>query len=261
VFSFEELREIIAAVKATGRAKTFLDVSRRALSEDEPFVVMRHDVEFSVGRALAIAEVERSMDYRATFFFQITSNAYNMLSDTSICHARSILEMGHDVGLHFHLNGITDISRISEQISYEAEVFSKALGHHIEIFSIHRPTPDILAENIEASGLVNAYSPRFFTYTEDVVKNPPLVKYISDSKHRWTYGYPDAATLAAADKVQILIHPFSWAIDGKGGGILEVFSVLFDEKHSELVDTVGSEWVRFREVKHMFVKDGHDGLE
>jgi hypothetical protein len=259
VFSFEELRGIIASVQFKGRNKTFLEVAKDSAREDDAYVVMRHDVEFSVDRAVVIAELERSMDYRATFFFQITSNAYNILSAASVNRAHAILEMGHDVGLHFHLNGMTDVDRIRERIAYEADVFSGALGRRIETFSIHRPTPDILAANIEVPGLINAYSPLFFTYTADVVKNPPRVKYISDSKHRWTYGYPDDETLAVHDKVQILIHPFSWTADG--GGLAETFKVLFAEKRKELADTVDSEWMRFKEVKHLFIGEGNDDFE
>jgi hypothetical protein len=257
MFSFEELREIIKAVKATGRSRTFLEVWNDGVVKDEPFIVTRHDVEFSVERARALAELEYSMDHRATFFFQLTSNAYNIVSHKNIEHVRSIAAMGHDVGLHFHMNGLTDASRITGHIAYETETLSRAIGESVKVFSLHRPVPEILAAGIEVPGLAGAYSPAFFTYTPDVEKDPPKVKYLSDSKHRWSYGYPDRETLAAYDKVQILIHPFSWT--EAGGDIYETFRTLFAEKHTELMDTVDAEWVRFQEVRHRFDSEGQDG--
>ena len=74
MFSFDDYREIIRAIKATGRYATY----EEALEKDS-FVIMRHDVEYSVERAHALAKVEESMDFRSTFFFQWTNNSYNIL--------------------------------------------------------------------------------------------------------------------------------------------------------------------------------------
>lgn len=63
MFSFEDYREIIRIIQATGRHANYAD----ALSKDS-FVIMRHDVEYSVERAYELARVEQSMDFVSTYF-------------------------------------------------------------------------------------------------------------------------------------------------------------------------------------------------
>ena len=64
MFSFDDYREIIRVIKESGRYATY----EEALNKDE-FIIMRHDVEYSVERAYALSKVEESMDFRSTFFF------------------------------------------------------------------------------------------------------------------------------------------------------------------------------------------------
>ena len=75
MFSFDDYREIIRIIKATGRHANYAD----ALGKDR-FIIMRHDVEYSVERAYELARVEQSMDFVSTYFFQWTNNSYNILS-------------------------------------------------------------------------------------------------------------------------------------------------------------------------------------
>ena len=75
MFSYEDYKEIIRIVQSTGNQAGY----EEALKADK-FVIMRHDVEYSVDRAYALAKVESSMDFTSTFFFQWTNNSYNILS-------------------------------------------------------------------------------------------------------------------------------------------------------------------------------------
>ena len=75
MFSYEDYKEIIRIIQSTGNQAGY----EEALTADE-FVIMRHDVEYSVDRAYALAKVESSMDFTSTFFFQWTNNSYNILS-------------------------------------------------------------------------------------------------------------------------------------------------------------------------------------
>ena len=73
--------------KASGRQATYAE----ALGRDS-FVIIRHDVEYSVERALALSRVEESMDFRSHYFFQWTNNSYNILSRKN----RDILKEMHE---------------------------------------------------------------------------------------------------------------------------------------------------------------------
>ena len=72
MFSYEEYREIIRIIKESGRYCGY-----KAALERDSFVIMRHDVEYSVERAYELSKVEESMDFTSNFFFQWTNNSDN----------------------------------------------------------------------------------------------------------------------------------------------------------------------------------------
>lgn len=248
MFSFDDYREIIRAIKATGRYATY----EEALEKDS-FVIMRHDVEYSVERAHALAKVEESMDFRSTFFFQWTNNSYNILSRKNRDILSDMHERGQHIGLHFALNGMTDMRVIKERIKQEIDMLSNMLGFEINSFSIHRPSPDVLAENIKISGIINAYQDDFFTFNPKATPESELdVKYLSDANHVWRYGYPDEETINKYDKVQILTHPFAWT--KKGYDNLENYKTLVNEKYVELIDSIDNECKDFGALRDNFEK-------
>jgi hypothetical protein len=155
--------------------------------------------------------------------------------------------MGHSVGLHFHLNGITDINKIKKQIKKEIEIMGMILGEKIDSFSIHRPIADVLRNTIKLEGIINAYDDLFFSFTEDVIVNPPKIKYVSDARHHWNYGLePNETTMTKYDKIQILVHPYSWTKNGYNN--TDNFKTLISEKNQELISTIDSECKHFAEV-------------
>ena len=248
MFSFDDYREIIRAIKATGRYATY----EEALEKDS-FVIMRHDVEYSVERAHALAKVEESMDFRSTFFFKWTNNSYNILSRKNRDILSDMHERGQHIGLHFALNGMTDMRVIRERIKQEMDMLSNMLGFEINSFSIHRPSPDVLAENIKISGIINAYQDDFFTFDPKATPESDLdVKYMSDANHVWRYGYPDEETINKYDKVQILTHPFAWT--KKGYDNLENYKTLVNEKYVELIDSIDNECKDFGALRDNFEK-------
>lgn len=245
MFSYSDYKEIINIIKESGRGCNF----RQAQARDK-FIIMRHDVEFSVDRAFALSKLELSMDFTSTYFFQWTNNSYNILSKKNMDMIKYMHERGHVIGLHFALNGLTDMELVRKKILQEIHVLSEMIGVEITEFSIHRPSADVLRENIKFPGIINAYQDEFFTFSENVTESTPLhVKYISDAKHRWNYGTPDAATLLENDRVQILTHPYSWT--KKGYDNLENFRTLIQERNEELMETIDNECKHFASVRDL----------
>ncbi len=246
MFSYDDYREIIRLIKESGRQATYAE----ALGRDR-FIIMRHDVEYSVDRALALSKVEESMDFTSAYFFQWTNNSYNILSRKNRDILTEMHERGHEIGLHFALNGITDMGMVRKQIEREIDMLSEMLGFEITSFSIHRPSPAVLAENIHLPGILNAYQDDFFHFDPKAGENSELrVKYLSDANHIWRYGYPDAETLAAHDKVQILVHPFGWT--RKGYDNENNYRTLIDEKYTEMIDSIDRECKDFAALRPAF---------
>ncbi len=249
MFSFNDYKEIIRIIKSTDR---YMDY-HKALTSDK-FILMRHDVEYSVERAYELAKVESSMDFTSTFFFQWTNNSYNILSRKNKDLIKDMHERGHTIGLHFALNGMTDMEQIRKQIAKEMEILNSMFEFKIDTFSIHRPSKDVLRENIKLPGIINAYQDEFFTFAENVTENTPVsVKYLSDANHIWRYGYPDEKNILENDKVQILTHPFAWCKQGYDN--FDNYKSLIREKYIELVNSVDNECKDFGEYKDWFMEN------
>lgn len=248
MFSYDDYKDILRIIKSTGLAASYGE----ALYRDK-FILMRHDVEYSVERAYDLAKVESSMDFTSTFFFQWTNNSYNLLSRKNRDMICDMHERGQNIGLHFALNGITDMQEVRKQIVKEMHMLSEMLGFEVSQFSIHRPSPTVLAENIKLPGIINAYQDEFFTFAENVTEESMLgVKYMSDANHIWRYGYPDENNIVNNPKVQILTHPFAWT--KKGYDNYENYKTLIKEKYIEMIDSIDNECKDFAEYKDRFLE-------
>lgn len=245
--SYAEYRKIIRDVKKTGRHMNYAE------AQGKPgFVIMRHDIEFSIERAYALSLVESEEDFRSTYFVQLTNDSYNALSGRGLKMLRDMNERGHHIGLHYHVHGQSDRVLVRDGVRDELRILSEMLGVKVDCYSFHRPKKEIYYYDISIPGAINAYSKEFFTYAENITDDTVLdVKYIADSKHRWNYGYPDYETLMRHPKVQLLIHPFSWTEEGYDN--FRNFSHLIDEKRGYLIETLTDEFQRFSEVKEQIL--------
>jgi len=247
MFSYDDYKEIIRIMKSTGNYTDY----KHALTRDK-FVLMRHDVEYSVERAYQLSKVEESMDFTSTFFFQWTNNNYNILSRRNMDMIKDMHERGQTIGLHFALNGLTDMDVIKKQIVKEINMFSEMAGFTIDIFSFHRPSKDVLRENIKLPGIINAYQDDFFTFAEEVTPDTKVnVKYMSDANHIWRYGYPDEANITGYDKVQVLVHPFAWHKNGYDN--FDNYVALVEEKYETMIESIDAECKDFGEYKEWFL--------
>ncbi|MBO5166208.1 MAG: hypothetical protein IJ405_09510 [Lachnospiraceae bacterium] len=248
MFSFEDYKEIIRIIKSTGRYANY----KEALNRDK-FILMRHDVEYSVERAYNLSKVEASMDFTSTYFFQWTNNSYNILSRKNMDMVKDMHERGHEIGLHYALNGMTDMEQARKQIVKEINIISEMFGFKVDTFSVHRPSKDILRENIKLPGIINAYQDEFFTFAENVTADTQIaVKYMSDSNHTWRYGYPDEKNILGHGKVQILTHPFAWTKEGYDN--FDNYKTLVTEKTEEVIHSINNECKDFVEYKDWFME-------
>ena len=97
MFSYAEYRNIITLVKHNLPIMDFSEVSDDA----DSFCVLRHDIEFSIDRALEMARIEHDdLGVHSTYTVQLRNNTYNALSQKNIEAIQEIEEMGHYIGLH-----------------------------------------------------------------------------------------------------------------------------------------------------------------
>lgn len=239
-FSYREYGQILGNLPR-GRIMTFAEAFRRASGgSTADFVILRHDVEVSVDKAVDLARIECEMDIRSTYFFQVRSGGYNILAAENIRKIQSIQSMGHDIGLHFHMDRDAPpmpIEYYQANIQKDRSLMETFLNIGIQAFSIHRPSPFVLECELCADGMVNTYDPLFFAYSRDpetIRDNAELPLYLADSEHAWKYGYPDRQTIQDRRRVQILMHPYSWSEQGFGRE--DNFRDILDSKHREMLE-------------------------
>lgn len=220
-FSYAEYINILKTF--SGRFALFHEVSR-----DDAFVLMRHDVEFSVDRALKLARLEHEYRMKSTYYFQVRCNAYNIFSLVNLEKLRVIKELGHEIGLHAYVSNIDSPSRsnLENELLKQKKLWENGLDLECRTFSIHRPPSwclRIREDNL--CGMTNSYGPTYFEFSP----NPKRIKYVADSRHRWDYGNPLSSVMQ--DRLQILTHPDEWTETGSQK--LEPFFAQLELEHQE----------------------------
>jgi hypothetical protein len=242
-FSYQEYKKIINNIRSYTKLLDYSKISK----ETKKFCIIRHDVEFSVDRAVNMAIFEKEeLGISSSYFFQIRNNFYNLLSQTNIEKLLKIEKMGHKIGLHVHFGGLKTKEELNEYIKHDIDTVAHYVGIKIDRFSYHRPVMTILGENLEIEGYINAYSNMFFHYFGDERPKKLEITYISDSNNFWRYGYPTDIIDKKIKRSQILIHPYSWTREGYNK-IEDNFRDLIKEKSIEMVYTLKDELKNFSE--------------
>ena len=83
MFSYNEYKNLISLV---GTYLPIVDFSEVYIDDYMPkFCVLRHDIEFSIDRALKMARIETDeLDVKSTYTVQLRNNTYNALSEKNI---------------------------------------------------------------------------------------------------------------------------------------------------------------------------------
>lgn len=202
-FSFRYFRMILQAIKYNFELHLLSEAPRILSTIGQPKVILRHDIDVSLKKALRMAEIEEVFGICATYMVMINSPLYSVHDVQDI--TGEIIDMGHEVGLHFDLdnnerNSNLEISSVEQKIHSSCKQLEEIIGRPVRSISFHRPIPRFMrGPLIVSGGLVNAYSRELMAY------------YLSDSKGRWREGEP-LPKLLNPDRalLQLLIHPIWW---------------------------------------------------
>jgi hypothetical protein len=170
-----------------------------------PHVLWRHDIDYSVHRAVALARIEAEMGVRATYFLSLHSDLYNPLEPAVHERAREIAALGHWFGVHFDPGFYADRSlpALEERAAWEARVLEEALEAPIRALSLHNPSvsgfEELDAE--ELGGLLHAGARS--------VRD--RYAYVSDSNGYWRFDrLPDVLAAGRHERLHVLTHPECW---------------------------------------------------
>jgi hypothetical protein len=169
-------------------------------------VLWRHDVDFSMHRALKLARIEAADGVVATYFVNPRCAFYNLAEPDVTSRLLEIAALGHEIGLHFDAEAYGDddwtMDRLEVAVATERSLLELILGEPVRVMSWHNPTLSNLLEfrGDELYGLVNAYGDSF--------RNGYV--YCSDSNGYWRFK-PMADVIAEGhERLQLLTHPAWW---------------------------------------------------
>ncbi len=165
-------------------------------------VILRHDIDTDLQKALAFARIEKEHKISSTYFVLLTSNFYNLFTRENKKIVNEIKNLGHTIGLHFdetaYPSDVGNVEKITLNIKKEIRWLSDLLEDDVRCFSYHRPSKAILDADIKIDGLINSYGNTFF---KDF-------KYLSDSRMNWREPLLDIIKSEQYNRLHILTHPF-----------------------------------------------------
>jgi len=230
-FTINEYVDLIRIAKSNYR---FVDYNLTELKGN--FILMRHDCDFSLNRALRIAQIENDNSVISTFFINPHCEFYNVLEKSQTKILKKILELGHNIGLHFDLfyYDVSSEDQLNDLVGKEAQWLQSLLECKIKAFSYHNPSNLCLTwDQIEYGGLINCYS-NFFQNN---------VPYCSDSNGYWRFRrLRDVLEQATDPCLQILTHPGWWqekpmlprerilrAVKGRASALMKMYDNFLEE--------------------------------
>ena len=199
-YTYTSYKQLLLSLKNNGYDMVrFCDVRER----EDCHAIIRHDIDMDLQEAEKIARIENEMGVQSTYFVLISSDYYNLFSKTNMESTNTILNLGHEIGLHFDITAYgpnIPIEKIGKALRREISIFESGFNIKIKSFSWHIPRNDLIGVHLDVADemeLFNAYDPAFYYG----------YKYVSDSMMRWREPIEDYIKSKKYKKLQILTHP------------------------------------------------------
>jgi len=198
-FTTSQYVELLSIAKANYKFIGYLDINL-----GENFILWRHDCDYSLNRSLRLAQIENEQQVQSTYFLNPHCDFYNLLEKSQSQIIKNILELGHEIGLHFDAAyyNIQTEQELDELVLREANWLNDWFNVMPKVFSFHNPTEFLLScERDTYGGLLNCYSKTFKSN----------ISYCSDSNGYWRFRrLRDVLESATDPHLQVLTHPNWW---------------------------------------------------
>jgi hypothetical protein len=194
---YEEICNIIA--KSQYKICFFNNCS----SDYKNTLILRHDIDQSLEQSIKIAIIENKYNIKSTFFIWLRSPFYNIFEKKYSDIIYEIINLGHQIGLHFDesVYKIDNEIDLNQHVEKEINLIKTYFDINIFVVSMHRPSKWLLSNDIKLYKYINTYEKKFF---KDF-------KYFSDSRRQWREScICNKIDISKYNKLHILIHPFWW---------------------------------------------------
>lgn len=222
-FSWSMYEAILDALQESGYQFCFFDKD----SGEDGIVLLRHDVDKSIPRALEMARFEAERGVKATYFFLVRGALYNIMEVQSIHAIQEIARQGHNIALHFDGTRFPDKTlSLDSAILSDLALLKRVVGvDTCSTVSFHQPSKEVLMREPLTDKYQSAYDPKFMM---------PTTKYLSDSNAFWREGNPIPFIRKQGHaRLQILVHPLWWTFDDRHN-VIDILKIALKERHGEI---------------------------
>ena len=104
-------------------------------------IIMRHDVDTQIDKAVEIAQIEKNKNIESTFFIRFHSHAYNPMCLRDAYKIKEISRLGHEIGLHYEADYYSIVnSDFNRGLLTEINMLKDITGCNIISVAPHEPT-------------------------------------------------------------------------------------------------------------------------
>lgn len=201
-FTWENYSALMAFLK-----KSYEDMSVPEAIECTAYqgrnLILRHDIDYSLERAVRMAEIEHEHGIRANYYVLMDSVYYNACEPTHIEALKNIINLGHHLGLHFNV-GDYALQDYEPIVAAQTNMLQALLGYKITSISYHNPGK-IGLDKLDRSDMI------FGHYNAYAMKLQNHFSYRSDSLMTWKdKAFFDEARNGKHDNAYLLFHADWW---------------------------------------------------
>jgi len=218
-FTFSYFEKIIRKAKEGGfkfltHKKFFENIN--SFKEEDKIILLRHDADFDIDKAFKLANLEHSLGVYGTYYFRVHAK-YNLFSYKNYRYLQKMMEMGHEIGLHYEAVDMVNLFKgdMNEIFLREKKILETVLGQKIFGCAAHRDwityTSNLELFNVhkldisEVGLLYEAY---------DAEKH---MIYVSEAYNKngltWRTSKNPEDLLEEVSKLCIMTHPRYWYVD------------------------------------------------
>ena len=203
-FRFSYFRQLLHSVRSRFIACVLSDAQEVLPNNGTPILFLRHDVKISLSKALRMAEIESEYGLPASYMVRADSPLYSLDERQARIQLLEIVQMGHDVGLHFDLARETRQSSsylrlIETEVRSACERVEQIICRPVRSLSFQRSIPLLFGGPLLLNGRVNADASELRTWC------------LSDSGGQCRHGDPITHIMGHGGPVlQMILHPIWW---------------------------------------------------
>ncbi len=220
-FSFDHYRYILKkAERCDYKILSCDEYHKNRESLPERYVILRHDIEHYPDRAVEFAKIEAEFGFISTYFVRVHAKAYNIFNYKVYYDLKSIIEMGHEVGLHTEP---IDFSRTSGEdpekvFQKELEVLRVILSYPVKGVCPHVDWTEYNNIDFFKHIKLKQFGLHYHTYQSEFFKEN---FYVSDGQHYYWKNYQNGDLLKTKlcpckiiekgiPNIYLLTHPMNW---------------------------------------------------